>query len=199
MKRFELLFLIFLLYGYTAMAQDEKEYNGTLQLGVGGTIIGEWDQKGIVSFVQYQHKMSDYFSITPRISSLIASGAKYIGEKIPGEEIYSQSSGLALDIDLNYAPFRRFKNNFYLSVGPSARYLQQTYPQTVSKRRLPDGTTTFEVDQDYYSGYAFGGTVAINLAATISPKVSLGGRVSLQGYTSGSMIPFYGLVFGYKL
>ncbi len=195
MRRFSLILLMCILVSHISTAQNR----GTIQIGAGGTVLGEWDQRGVLSFVQYQHKLNDHFSVTPRISFLMAGGVFYIGEETPGEELYAQSSGMSLDADLNYAPVKRFKDNFYISVGPSVRYLQQTYPKTVSKRRFPDGTTTFEVDQTYYSGYSVGGTVALNLAATISKDWLLGAKVSLQGYTSGSMIPFYGLFLGYRL
>ena len=191
--------LIVLLTNYPILAQVNEEHKGTLQLGIGGTLLGDWDHSGVVFFIQYQHTLNDYFSVTPRISSLVAKGADYIGEEIPGEEIHIQSSGMAFDIDLNYAPFRRFKDNFYLSVGPSVRYIQQTYPSRISKRRFPDGSTTFETEQAFYTGYAVGGTVAVNLAATIAPKISLGARGSLQVYTNGPLIPFYGLVVGRTL
>ena len=168
MKKLLFACLLSLLVSSTLQAQDDTK--GTLQFGIGGTLIGDSDHNGIMLFAQYRHPLNDHFSITPRISSLIAGSVTYLGEKVAGEEINAQTSGVALDADLNYAPFKKFKNNFYVSADPSGRFLQQTYPRTVSKRRFPDGSTTFEVDQEFYSGYAIGGTVAVNAVATILPK-----------------------------
>ena len=201
MKQFLAVLTISLLAHCALFAQDQKivKRKNAVQLGVGGTLIGDFDHNGMVFFAQYQHKLNDYFSTTPRVSALVAGDESYVGEEIPGEEVYAQSSGISFDVDLNYAPFRRFKDNFYLSLGPSVRYIQQTYPRTVSKRRLPDGSTTFEVDQEYRSGFGVGGTAAINVAATVAPQTTLGARGAIQVYTDGPAVPFYGIVIGRTL
>ncbi len=186
-----------ILLSYNLKAQEKSA--GILQAGIGRTFIGAGDYLGAIFFVQYRNPLSDLLSLTPRISTLMAASVRYLGEAVPGEEIYSSSSGIALDLDLNYAPIRRFKDNIFFSVGPTVRYHQQSHPRNVSKRTFPDGSTTFEVGQQFYSGYAIGATVAVNLEYNISPKSILGSRASLQVYTDDSVVPFYGLTYGYRL
>jgi len=196
MKRLVIITLIaFVSYGL----QAQTGFQASLRLGIGGTTVGDWDQSGMMVFVQYNKDLNEHFGVAPRLSFLLANNTTFIAEEIIGEEIYAQSSGLSLDVDLTCAPIKKWKRNFYISAGPTIRYMQQTYPSTVSKRTLPDGSTTFEVDQQYYNGFAIGGTVAIDLAATITPKISAGVRGSIQVYTDGPLIPFYGITLGRSL
>lgn len=183
-------------------AQGLSDTNSGLYLGGGRTFTGNGDYNGVMLYTQYMHSLNNYWGVTPRLSFAMGKSGQNYDPNVVGSGLYSQFSAMALDLDMNYFPFPKIFNKISasLSVGPSVRYLIETRPiSAVVRFDEQRNERILEADYRQNVGFSLGITFGVNLTANISNRYLIGVRGSAQAYTDGNLVPFYGLVFGYKL
>lgn len=182
---YSVLSLFFILPGFS---QPNTLPDHSLKSGAGIAFLGSQGLPGFMFSAGYDNDALPFLRLSPGISFITAA------ETSPESAGFQHTSAAALSMKVGLSPFYNHWSALYINGGVTARYAANSIIQSTA--RLPGNSTGSIPQAVIHQGLSVGYIIGADYELYLHEKYILTPNVSVQGFSDGSSLAFFGLSGG---
>ncbi|QHW00660.1 hypothetical protein [Spirosoma endbachense] len=200
------LVFVLVLLANSHLAVCQGNIRSSVKAGITYVLFGRGDRIGVNYYNEYNRSINRFLTFAPSLH--VGYGSKV--DRLMADGFYQEfrfvKASFALDANLFVSPMRFERHKIRLGVGPSIRFLSESFPSSFGLRLvdspgLPTGNQYALIPIAYQrprNQWTIGYTVVLEGELNVSPRWITGVRTSFQNYENGETVLNVGVNAGYR-